>query len=206
MRLEEYPKLTIIMRGYSFNQSEAILKAMEGFEKDYAVEMTLNTENALENIKKLTEEFGDKINIGAGTVRTLTDAKAAYEAGAKFLLGPHVFTKEMLAFANEKNILAIPAAMTPSEVDQMFKNGADIVKIFPAAVVSPRFFKDIQAPLGKLPLMGVGGVSADNAKDFFDNQATYLGLGSGMFNEEDIKTLNVSNLAKSLQSLLEIVK
>ena len=88
----------------------------------------------------------------------------------------------------------------------MFKNGADIVKIFPAAVVSPRFFKDIQAPLGKLPLMGVGGVSADNAKDFFDNQATYLGLGSGMFNEEDIKTLNVSNLAKSLQSLLEIVK
>lgn len=206
MRLEEYPKLTIIMRGYSFNQSEAILKAMEGFEKDYAVEMTLNTENALENIKKLTEEFGDKINIGAGTVRTLTDAKAAYEAGAKFLLGPHVFTKEMLAFANEKNILAIPAAMTPSEVDQMFKNGADIVKIFPAAVVSPRFFKDIQAPLGKLPLMGVGGVSADNAKDFFDNQATYLGLGSGMFNEEDIKTLNVPNLAKSLQSLLEIVK
>lgn len=206
MRLEEYPKLTIIMRGYSFNQSEAILKAMEGFEKDYAVEMTLNTENALENIKKLTEKFGDKINIGAGTVRTLTDAKAAYEAGAKFLLGPHVFTKEMLAFANEKNILAIPAAMTPSEVDQMFKNGADIVKIFPAAVVSPRFFKDIQAPLGKLPLMGVGGVSADNAKDFFDNQATYLGLGSGMFNEEDIKTLNVSNLAKSLQSLLEIVK
>ncbi|MGM0138307.1 2-dehydro-3-deoxyphosphogluconate aldolase/(4S)-4-hydroxy-2-oxoglutarate aldolase [Enterococcus sp. DIV0755b] len=206
MRLEEYPKLTIIMRGYSFNQSEAILKAMEGFEKDYAVEMTLNTENALVNIKKLTEEFGDKINIGAGTVRTLTDAKAAYEAGAKFLLGPHVFTKEMLAFANEKNILAIPAAMTPSEVDQMFKNGADIVKIFPAAVVSPRFFKDIQAPLGKLPLMGVGGVSADNAKDFFDNQATYLGLGSGMFNEEDIKTLNVSNLAKSLQSLLEIVK
>lgn len=206
MRLEEYPKLTIIMRGYSFNQSEAILKAMEGFEKDYAVEMTLNTENALVNIKKLTEEFGDKINIGAGTVRTLTDAKAAYEAGAKFLLGPHVFTKEMLAFANKKNILAIPAAMTPSEVDQMFKNGADIVKIFPAAVVSPRFFKDIQAPLGKLPLMGVGGVSADNAKDFFDNQATYLGLGSGMFNEEDIKTLNVSNLAKSLQSLLEIVK
>ena len=206
MRLEEYPKLTIIMRGYSFNQSEAILKAMEGFEKDYAVEMTLNTENALVNIKKLTEEFGDKINIGAGTVRTLTDAKAAYEAGAKFLLGPHVFTKEMLAFANEKNILAIPAAVTPSEVDQMFKNGADIVKIFPAAVVSPRFFKDIQAPLGKLPLMGVGGVSADNAKDFFDNQATYLGLGSGMFNEEDIKTLNVSNLAKSLQSLLEIVK
>ncbi|WP_303753581.1 bifunctional 4-hydroxy-2-oxoglutarate aldolase/2-dehydro-3-deoxy-phosphogluconate aldolase [Enterococcus sp. S86.2] len=206
MKLEEYPKLTIIMRGYSFEQAEAILKAMNGFEKDYAVEMTLNTENALENIKQLNAQFGDKIKIGAGTVRTIEDAKAAYAAGAKFLLGPHVFTKEMLAFANEKNILAVPAAMTPSEIDEMFKNGADIVKIFPAAVVTPRFFKDVQAPLGKLPLMGVGGVSTDNARAFFENQASYLGLGSGMFNKEDLKELNIPNLAKSLQLLLERIK
>ncbi|MBO0448421.1 bifunctional 4-hydroxy-2-oxoglutarate aldolase/2-dehydro-3-deoxy-phosphogluconate aldolase [Enterococcus sp. MJM12] len=206
MKLEEYPKLTIIMRGYSFEQAEAILKAMNGFEKDYAVEMTLNTENALENIKRLNAQFGDKIKIGAGTVRTIEDAKAAYAAGAKFLLGPHVFTKEMLAFANEKNILAVPAAMTPSEIDEMFKNGADIVKVFPAAVVTPRFFKDVQAPLGKLPLMGVGGVSTDNARAFFENQASYLGLGSGMFNKEDLKELNIPNLAKSLQLLLERIK
>lgn len=206
MKLEEYPKLTIIMRGYSFEQAEAILKAMNGFEKDYAVEMTLNTENALENIKRLNAQFGDKIQIGAGTVRTIEDAKAAYAAGAKFLLGPHVFTKEMLAFANEKNILAVPAAMTPSEIDEMFKNGADIVKVFPAAVVTPRFFKDVQAPLGKLPLMGVGGVSTDNARAFFENQASYLGLGSGMFNKEDLKELNIPNLAKSLQLLLERIK
>ena len=206
MKLEEYPKLTIIMRGYSFEQAEAILKAMNGFEKDYAVEMTMNTENALENIKRLNAQFGDKIKIGAGTVRTIEDAKAAYAAGAKFLLGPHVFTKEMLAFANEKNILAVPAAMTPSEIDEMFKNGADIVKVFPAAVVTPRFFKDVQAPLGKLPLMGVGGVSSDNARAFFENQASYLGLGSGMFNKEDLKELNIPNLAKSLQLLLERIK
>ena len=206
MKLQEYPKLTIIMRGYSFEQAEAILKAMNGFEKDYAVEMTLNTENALENIKRLNAQFGDKIKIGAGTVRTIEDAKAAYAAGAKFLLGPHVFTKEMLAFANEKNILAVPAAMTPSEIDEMFKNGADIVKVFPAAVVTPRFFKDVQAPLGKLPLMGVGGVSTDNARAFFENQASYLGLGSGMFNKEDLKELNIPNLAKSLQLLLERIK
>lgn len=206
MKLEEYPKLTIIMRGYSFDQAEAILKAMAGFENEYAVEMTLNTENALHHIKRLNHQFGDKIRIGAGTIRTLEDAKAAYEAGAKFLLGPHIFTKEMLAFANEKKMLAIPAAMTPSEIDKMFKNGADIVKIFPAAVVTPRFFKDVQAPLGKLPLMGVGGVSIKNAKEFFDNQASYLGIGSGMFNKVDIENLNVPSLAQSLKALLEIIK
>ena len=81
----------------------------------------------------------------------------------------------------------------------MFAQGADIVKVFPAAVVTPRFFKDIQAPLGKLPLMGVGGISKENAKNFFENGASYLGLGSGMFNKQDIEELNVKNLAQSMK-------
>ncbi|MFR0063868.1 MAG: bifunctional 4-hydroxy-2-oxoglutarate aldolase/2-dehydro-3-deoxy-phosphogluconate aldolase [Veillonella parvula] len=100
---------------------------------------------------------------------------------------------------------AVPAAMTPSEVNQMFAQGADIVKVFPAAVVTPRFFKDIQAPLGKLPLMGVGGISKENAKEFFENGASYLGLGSGMFNKQDIEELNVKNLAQSMKELLAAI-
>lgn len=202
MKLSEYPKFTVIMRGYTFAEADAILQAMKGFEDHYAVEMTLNTENALQHIAKLNQAYGDKIRIGAGTVRTLEQAKAAVEAGAQFLLGPHDFTEEMLDFAHEKKVVAVPAAMTPSEVNEMFAKGADIVKVFPAAVVTPRFFKDIQSPLGKLPLMAVGGVSLENADDFLKNGASYLGLGSGMFHAEDIKSLNVDNLAKSLQKLL----
>ncbi|HBK7126715.1 TPA: bifunctional 4-hydroxy-2-oxoglutarate aldolase/2-dehydro-3-deoxy-phosphogluconate aldolase, partial [Enterococcus faecium] len=162
MRLADYPKLTVIMRGYTFDQADAILQAMQEFDHQFAVEMTMNTKGALENIHELNQRYGDTTYIGAGTVRTLEQAQACYEAGAKFLLGPHMFTKEMLSYANKKGLLAVPAAMTPSEVDRMFKEGADIVKVFPAAVVTPRFFKDIQAPLGKLPLMGVGGISKEN--------------------------------------------
>ncbi|WP_265457675.1 bifunctional 4-hydroxy-2-oxoglutarate aldolase/2-dehydro-3-deoxy-phosphogluconate aldolase [Enterococcus sp. HY326] len=206
MELREYPKLTIIMRGYTYAQAEAILQAMSGFEEDYAVEMTLNTEGALEHIAKLSKQFGEKINIGAGTVRTLDQAKAAYQAGAKFLLGPHTFTKEMLNFANQNKILAVPAAMTPSEINQMFNQGADIVKVFPAGTVGPKFFKDVQAPLGKLPLMGVGGINSGNAKDFFEQGASYLGLGSGMFNSDDIKHLQIDQLHESLAALLAKIK
>lgn len=205
MELKDYPRLTIIMRGYSYQQAEAILQAMAGFEEDYAVEMTMNTEGAISHIDRLNAKFGETIKIGAGTVRTLEEAKAANEVGAKFLLGPHVFTKEMLAYANQEKMLAVPAAMTPSEINEMFNNGADIVKVFPAAVVTPRFFKDVQAPLGKLPLMAVGGINLDNAKDYFDHQASYLGLGSGIFDPADIKQLNVPGLATSLQRLLTAV-
>lgn len=205
VKLAEYPRLTIIMRGYSYEQAAAILEAMTGLEKEYAVEMTLNTPGALEHIKLLNERFGNRVKIGAGTVRTFDQAKAAYDAGAKFLLGPHMFSKEMIDFANEKEMVAVPAAMTPSEIDEMFKKGADIVKVFPATVVTPRFFKDVQAPLGKLPLMGVGGISEKNAKAFLDNEASYLGIGSGMFNKNDLATLNVENLRESLQTFLDVL-
>lgn len=206
MKLQEYPIFTIIMRGYTYEQADAILQAMKGFEKSFAVEMTLNTKDALVSIEKLNHIYGDSIFIGAGTVRTIEEAKKAIQVGAKFLLGPHMFTKEMLFLAKEQNVLAIPAAMTPSEVNEMFENGADIVKIFPATAVSPKFFKDIQAPLGELPLMAVGGVNQKNAKEFLNNQASYLGLGSGLFNKEDINEQNVEGLANSLERLIDSVQ
>lgn len=201
MKVSEYTPYTVIMRGYSYEQAEAIVKAMHGFENEFSVEMTLNTEDALQHIKRLNETFGDTIHIGAGTVRSVEDARNAIASGAKFLLGPHMFDPEIFKIAQENEVVTVPAAMTPSEVDRMVELGADIVKIFPAAVVAPRFFKDIQAPLGKLRLMAVGGVSLKNAKEFLDNGASYLGLGSGMFEAEDLATLNVAGLHESLAKL-----
>lgn len=206
MQVEEYPKFTIILRGYSSAEAEAILQAMVGLEKQFAVEITLNTENALKQLQNFTKKYGQTHLIGAGTVRTLAEAQQAYEAGAKYLLGPHLFTNEMLAFTKEKQLLAIPAAMTPSEVNQMVQNDANIVKIFPAAVVTPRFFKDVQAPLGKLPLMAVGGVNSANAKEFLKQGASYLGLGSNLFNPKDIQEKNIDNLAKTLHEFVAAVE
>lgn len=206
MKLEDYPRFTIIMRGYTFQQADAILKAMKGLEKEFAVEITLNTTDALNQIKQLTEKYGDSIHIGAGTVRSLEDVKEAVNAGAEFLLGPHAFTQKMLDYAKQQEVLTVPAAMTPSEINEMFRSGADIVKVFPASVLSPRFFKDVQAPLGKLPLMGVGGISIDNAQAFLTNGASYLGLGSGMFNKSDLKNLDSNRLAESMQKLLSNVE
>nr|WP_248628982.1 bifunctional 4-hydroxy-2-oxoglutarate aldolase/2-dehydro-3-deoxy-phosphogluconate aldolase [Enterococcus cecorum] len=204
--MKNYPKYTIIMRGYTLEQSEAIIQAMEGLEDKFAVEMTMNTPNCIEYIKKLSKKYGDRRIIGAGTVRTLKDAKEAIEAGAKFLLGPHQFTQDIFDYADKHKVMTVPSAMTPTEINQMLASGADIVKIFPAAVVTPRFFKDVQAPLGKLPLMAVGGVSINNAKQFLNNGATYLGMGSGLFKKEDIENCNIERLSDSLKDFLMTVE
>ena len=200
----DYPRFTIIMRGYTYDQANAILQAMKGFEQDFAVEMTLNTEHALQHIRKLNEIYGENILIGAGTVRSLADAKAAVEAGAKFLLGPHTFSQEMMTYAHEHAVLAVPAAMTPSEINDMFAKGADIVKVFPATVVTSQFFSDVQAPLGKLPLMAVGGVNANNASDFLNKGASYLGFGSKLFNQTDLLAGDIDSLAASLQTIVSL--
>lgn len=204
--MKNYPKYTIIMRGYTLEQSEAIIQAMEGLEDKFAVEMTMNTPNCIEYIKKLSKKYGDRRIIGAGTVRTLKDAKEAIEAGAKFLLGPHQFTQDIFDYADKHKVMTVPSAMTPTEINQMLASGADIVKIFPAAVLTPRFFKDVQAPLGKLPLMAVGGVSINNAKQFLNNGATYLGMGSGLFKKEDIENCNIERLSDSLKDFLMTVE
>ena len=194
------------MRGYTLEQSDAIIQAMEGLEDKFAVEMTMNTPNCIENIKQLSKKYGDRRIIGAGTVRTLKDAKEAIEAGAKFLLGPHQFTQDIFDYADKHKVMTVPSAMTPTEINQMLARGADIVKIFPAAVVTPRFFKDVQAPLGKLPLMAVGGISKTNAKQFLDNGASYLGMGSGLFDKSDIENCDINQLSNSLKTFLNTVE
>ena len=207
MLLEEYPKLTIIMRGQTLQQIDTVIQAIiSKHQKNVAIEITLNTKNAFAIIETLTDKYGDLIPIGAGTVQTLAEAKKAIACGAKFLLGPKKFTEEMIAYAKEHSVLSIPGAMSPQEIADMVELGADIVKVFPAAVVAPRFFKDVQAPLGELQLMAVGGVNLTNIPEFFANGAKYVGLGSGMFSQADLVQQNLENLILTLDSTINLIK
>lgn len=194
----KFPKITIILRGYTYEQVKTVMEVLNGKSQDYALEITLNSPEVFTTICKISQEYGNDFYIGAGTVLSLDDAKKAIEAGAKFILSPIKLKKEVLEFCKERNVLTIPAAMTPTEVSELKSNGADIIKIFPAGTVGAKFFNDVQAPLGKLSLMAVGGISADNTTDFFNNGASYVGIASGIFNKGDILTQDINGLRKSL--------
>lgn len=195
---KNFPKVTIILRGYTYEQVKTVMDVLKGKHDHYALEITLNSPNVLTTINKISKEYGNKFYIGAGTVLSLEDATNAIDAGAKFILSPIKLNKEILEICQQKKILSIPAAMTPTEVMELIANGADIIKIFPADTVGEKFFNAIQAPLGKLPLMAVGGVSLDNTVNFFENGAEYVGIASGIFSKEDILTRNIKGLKESL--------
>ncbi|BDR57428.1 bifunctional 4-hydroxy-2-oxoglutarate aldolase/2-dehydro-3-deoxy-phosphogluconate aldolase [Xylocopilactobacillus apis] len=205
MKVNEYPPFTVIMRNYSFEQVIAIAQAIEGFEKYFAIEVTLNTTGATKMIHDLVEQHGTDLKVGAGTVITLDDAKEAIKNGAQFLLGPKEFTSDIFSLAKEHHVVTVPAGMTPTEIVRQIGLGADIVKVFPATTVRPDFFKAVQAPLGKLRLMAVGGVSASNAKDFLNSGADYLGIGSSMFTSNDLNSLNKMGLRTSLEQYIKLI-
>lgn len=196
--IKNFPKVTIILRGYSYSQVRTVMKALTQ-STIKSVEITMNTQGAAEMIDKLSREFKDTMLIGAGTVTTMEQAKTAINAGAKFLLSPVMLSKEILDLCRESSIITVPGAMTPTEIYKSFQEGADIVKVFPATSCGTRYFKDIKAPLGNLPLMAVGGITADNAKEFLNNGVDFLGIGSGLFNKKDIENENIEGLLKSLK-------
>lgn len=202
MNIKNFPKVTIILRGYTYSQAETVIKALLQ-SKVNSVEITMNTENAIDMIHDFHEKYGDKIHIGAGTVTTLQNAKKAINAGAEFILSPVLLSKEIIDHCKENSVITVPGAMSPTEIYKSFEDGADIVKVFPAVECGSRFFKDVKAPLGELPLMAVGGVNKENAKEFFTKGADFLGIGSGVFNKDDILNENVEGLIKSLKEFEE---
>jgi len=195
---KDFPLITIILRGYNFQQIKTVAEVLSKSDEEYAVEITMNTDTAVDDIEKIKKEF-PSMKIGAGTVTTLKQAKNSVRAGAEFLLSPIAFENSILDLCKKKGVLSVPAGFTPTEIKKLFRKGADIVKVFPATTVGPKYFKDIQAPLGNLPLMAVGGINEKNAKDFLDNGATYLGIGSGLFEKHDIQNEEIENLTRSLK-------
>lgn len=199
MNAEEISKVTIILRGYNYEQVRTVVEALSK-SKINSVEITLNRDDSKEIIKRIAAEYKDRMIVGAGTVTTKQDLIDVINAGAKFVLSPVVWSKEMFNICKENKVVSVPGAYSPSEIYQSFQDGADIVKVFPACTVTPRFFKDIMAPLGHLKLMAVGGVNEKNVAEFFANGVDYAGIGS-LFNKEDVLNKNYEKLAEKIKAL-----
>ena len=197
MDIQNFPKVTVILRGYTYPQIRSVVKNLVGSSLR-PVEITMNTPGALEAIEKISQEFGDSVMVGAGTVLTYEEAQASIGAGAAFLLSPTMLDKKILDLCKERNVISVPGAFSPTEIKKSFDDGADIVKVFPAARLGSRYLSDIAAPLGKMPLMVVGGIGTANIAEYFQAGAAFAGIASGIFNKEDILSQNEEGIQKSI--------
>lgn len=191
-------KVTMILRGYSYEEVRCVAKVLCHSKYVKNMEITLNSNNPYDIIKRISDEFKDILNVGAGTVQTYEELKLAIAAGATFVLSPRMMSTQMLDYCKRHNVISVPGSFTPSEIAQSFVDGADVVKVFPANEVSVSYAKKVREPMGELALMAVGGVSKNNAKELLDAGYTYVGTAGGLFAKEDIKTLNEGKLLQAL--------
>lgn len=198
-----FPRVTFILRGYTQEESKLIAQELENI-GNFAIEVTLNTPGAFEIIETLVNMKLENTIIGAGTVCTIDELKEAHQRGASFALSPIMMSEEMLTYCKKNKILSVPGALSPTEIMTMFYLGADIVKVFPASTLGPSYFKALTGPLGKIPLMAVGGVTLKNAKDYFQNNCDFIGIGSGFCDKEDLKNGDFEVLQKNIKFLRDL--
>src|SRR3954465_7526245 len=141
------------------------------------VEITMTVPDALDVVRAVRRALGDRILLGAGTILDPETARAALLAGAEYLVAPTV-NLDVIRLCQRYDKLIMPGAFTPTEILTAWEAGADIVKVFPAEVVGPAFFKALRGPLPQVRLMATGGVDLGAAADFLKAGACCLGVGS----------------------------
>ena len=142
------------------------------------LEITLNSPDALAMIKELSARMGDRLLVGAGTVLDAAEARAAIDAGARFIISP-ALDIPTIQVTRQSQAVSIPGAFTATEILTAYKNGADIIKVFPASV-GVGYFRDLRGPLPHIPLMPTGGVNLENIADYHKAGAVAFGIGSAL--------------------------
>jgi len=126
------------------------------------LEITMTVPNAASVIRHLAREYGSTVLIGAGTVTTAEQAERCIGAGAEFIVSPGL-SLPVLGVAQARAKLAIPGALTPTELMHAQENGAKLIKIFPCGNVGgPKYLRSLRAPFPNVALIPTGGVNASN--------------------------------------------
>jgi 2-dehydro-3-deoxyphosphogluconate aldolase / (4S)-4-hydroxy-2-oxoglutarate aldolase len=143
------------------------------------VELTTTVPKATELIAHLVRKHPRMI-VGAGTVVDLETARACLDAGAKFITSPGLDV-EIVDFTLRAGVIAMPGALTPSEIIAATKAGADFVKLFPCAQLGGvDYLHALKAPFPHISFIAAGGVNQQTAGKYLAAGATAVGIGSDL--------------------------
>lgn len=167
-------------------------------------EVTLTVPNALDVIREAKKQLGDRVLLGAGTVLDPETARAALLAGAEFLVSPNL-NLDVIRTCRRYDKLVMPGAFTPTEIVTAWEAGADVVKVFPADVVGPPFFRALKGPLPQVKLMPTGGVDLTTAGEFLKAGAVCLGVGSQLVDPKLVAAGEFARITELAARYVEIV-
>ena len=197
LEILERHKIVAIVRLDDLSTARQITEALvEGGIR--AIEFTLTNPDAVSTIAAMRQSVDATVAIGAGSVIKPDQVRAVADAGAQFVVSP-VSKRDVIAACLERELPAMPGAFTPTEIQQAWEWGASVVKVFPANHLGKSYIKDVKAPLPHLRLMPTGGVNADNLREFLDQGAFAVGVGSSLINNDAVADRDWKRLRENAQ-------
>ncbi|MEO5972302.1 MAG: 2-dehydro-3-deoxy-6-phosphogalactonate aldolase [Sphingomicrobium sp.] len=177
--LAECP-LVAIIRGVTPGEAEAIGGAL--FDAGIRIiEVPFNSPDPLASIAKLAAKFGDRALIGAGTVLQPGQVADVAAAAGRLIVSPGT-DPAVIAAAVAAGMASCPGYFTPTEAFAAIGAGAHGLKLFPAEAASPAVVRAQRAVLPRdIPVLAVGGVTAETVRAWMDAGADGAGLGSALY-------------------------
>jgi len=197
-------KIVAIIRGIDADSGDRTAQAL--YEGGIVfLEVTLNTDGALDMISRFRSQYEGKMRIGAGTVLDLAQAKEAEAAGAEYIISPNL-DEEVVTYCVERGLEVCPGTMTPSEIVRAYKLGAGAVKVFPMGSLGVGYLKEIRAPLNHIPMVATGGVNLQNIRTVLDAGAIAVGLGGNLVDKKLIADGKFDELRQLAQAYSDEVR
>ena len=166
------------------------------------IEFTLSIPGANELIAEFSQRAG--LIVGAGTVLTVDEARAAAQAGASFLVSP-VVDELVLEEAHRLGLPVMPGCATPTEMLRAYRAGAQLQKLFPAPGTGPAWVKQTLGPMPFLKIVPTSGVTLENAAAFWQAGAYALGFVASLFPDADLTAHRFDLIQARAQEMLAAV-
>ncbi len=148
-------------------------------------EVTFRSAAAVESIRAIARR-GDVL-LGAGTVLTAEQVDQAVDAGASYIVSPGL-SRHVVQRCAERGVLALPGAVTATEVQAALEMGVSTVKFFPAGTSGgPAAISALSAPFRDMRFVPTGGVGPDNLHDYLEIPAVVAVGGSWMVPSDRIR-------------------
>ena len=167
------------------------------------VEVTLTTPDAKGLIASLRKRTSADFLVGAGTVLDLDSAQACLDAGADYLVSP-CLVPGMAGLAAARGRAALIGGFTPGEVLAAWREGAEVVKVFPAASGGPSHLAAIHAVYPEIPLCPTGGVSDANMLEYFKAGASVVGVGNNIIDQKALAAGDRAQVIRHARGFLEL--
>lgn len=170
------------------------------------VEITMTVPGALAIIQEATRQLRDgQTFIGVGTVLDAETARAAILAGAHFVVGP-CFDAGVVRVCQTYGVAVMPGALTPTEVVNAWKGGADVVKIFPGDIGGPGYIKALKEPLPQVELLPTKGVDFETAGAFIKAGAIAVGTGTALVTKALMAAKDYAGISQNAARFVKLVK